>query len=61
MCDSSNMNQTTKVGYAYVPVQMLTDTYDPAQALENGTVFPQLNIPLGSYERGMNMGGRNGE
>ena len=29
--------------------QTMTEVYEPMQALENGTMFPELNMPLGSY------------
>ena len=36
-----------KAGYAYAPFQRLGKLYDP------GTVFPELNITLDEYERGL--------
>ena len=42
-----------KVGYAYVPVQRMTETYAPTEALERGTLFPELDLPLGVYEKGV--------
>ncbi len=49
MPDNSVMN----VGYAYVPVQKLGKVYTPEKALERGTVFPELDISIGEYERGL--------
>lgn len=40
-----------KVGYAYVPGQQaeMRNLYSPEDALNNGTIFPILNKPLGVY------------
>ena len=37
------------VGYAYVPVQELGSTYDASDALNQGTVFPELNLNICEY------------
>ena len=42
-----------RVGYAYVPEQRMERVYSPADAFQNGTVFPELNITLEEYERGL--------
>lgn len=42
-----------EVGYAYVPVQKLDKVYSPNAALRNGTIFPELNITIDEYERGL--------
>lgn len=42
-----------RVGYAYVPEQELERVYAPDDALANGTVFPELNITIDEYERGL--------
>lgn len=42
-----------KVGYAYVPVQRIGKVYPPSVALQQGTVFPELNIGIEEYERGI--------
>ena len=31
---------------AYVPMQQFEETYEPEQALDNGTLFPALNKPF---------------
>ena len=31
---------------AYVPMQVWVNTYEPAEALMNGTLFPELNLPF---------------
>lgn len=40
-------------GYAYVPFQRLGKVYPPQRALMEGTIFPELNITIGEYERGL--------
>ena len=42
-----------RVGYAYVPIQRLEKIYSPGKALRVGTVFPELDITLEEYERGI--------
>lgn len=42
-----------RIGYAYVPFQRLGKLYDPETALRAGTIFPELNITLDEYERGL--------
>lgn len=36
-------------GYAYISPQKLSRTYDCDKALEQGTLFPTLDLPLGVY------------
>ena len=31
---------------AYVPVQQWSQTFDPGEALERGTLFPELDLPF---------------
>lgn len=45
-----------RVGYAYVPVQRIGKVYSPSAALQQGTVFPELNIGIEEYERGIQNG-----
>ena len=33
-------------GMAYVPFQQWSETYEPARALDDGTLFPVLNKPF---------------
>lgn len=40
-------------GYTYVPVQNLTNLYDQASALASGTIFPELDIGIMEYTRGI--------
>lgn len=42
-----------KVGYAYVPFQRIGKVYPPAKALQQGTVFPELDIGIDEYLRGL--------
>ena len=37
------------VGYAYVPIQYINDIYSVYDALENGTLFPELNLNICEY------------
>ena len=47
-------NKTSKpVGYAFVPVQRLGKVYSPNKAMRVGTIFPELNITIDEYERGL--------
>ncbi len=40
-------------GYAYVPFQKAGRLYSPKEAMAAGTVFPDLDIGIGEYERGL--------
>lgn len=42
-----------RVGYAYVPIQHLDKVYAPDKALWRGTIFPELDISINEYERGL--------
>lgn len=42
-----------RVGYGYIPFQRLGKLYDPETALRMGTIFPELNITIDEYERGI--------
>lgn len=37
------------VGYGFVPIQTLGETYNAANALSRGTVFPELNLNTEEY------------
>ncbi len=41
--------QKVCVGYAFVVPQIMDETYEPNTALCNGTMFPELNMPFGTY------------
>lgn len=45
--------QMNRPGYAFVPVQRLDKVYSPNNALRVGTIFPELNITIEEYERGL--------
>lgn len=49
-CDDEVMK---RVGYAYVPFQYLDKVYSPDKALWRGTIFPELDISINEYERGL--------
>ena len=42
-----------RVGYAYVKPQRLGKVYPPRKALMEGTIFPELNIGINEYTRGI--------
>lgn len=42
-----------RVGYSYVPFQKLGKLYSPEVALKCGTIFPELNLTIEEYERGL--------
>lgn len=41
------------VGYSFVPFQVMKKLYSPEEALVSGTVFPELDIKIEEYERGL--------
>lgn len=47
------MRPIWRVGYAYVPNQRMENLYSPAKAIRAGTVFPELDITIDEYERGL--------
>ena len=49
--DLTAANPMPRVGYAFVPMQVMGETYPPAQALMQGTIFPQLDIGMDEYGR----------
>ena len=55
VCGNADNSETCvqKPGYAYVPVQKLGRVYTPEKAMARGTVFPELDISIGEYERGL--------
>ena len=38
-----------RVGYAFVPIQKFDKIYTPEEALERGTLFPELDLPISVY------------
>lgn len=53
MNSANNMDMLKKPGYTYVPVQRMEKVYSPNKALKAGTIFPELNITIDEYERGL--------
>lgn len=51
--DSFEQDKLKKAGYAYVPTQRMDKVYPPNKALSAGTIFPELNITIDEYERGL--------
>ena len=47
---NSNMPENTHLGFCYVPVQKFENLYDVNDALSNGTLFADLNIPFEAYK-----------
>ncbi len=41
------------VGYAFVTMQRMEKVYSPNKAMRAGTIFPELNITIDEYERGV--------
>lgn len=54
---NNNYIQSVCVGYSFIVPQIMDETYDPQTALCNGTMFPELNMPLGSYVPKQSEGG----
>lgn len=42
----ANCIDNLPLAMAYVPMQKWNTTYEPETALENGTIFPDLNMPF---------------
>lgn len=53
MIDTADKNMLRKPGYAYVSFQRMEKVYSPNKALQVGTIFPELNITIDEYERGL--------
>lgn len=45
------------IAYAYVPFQELNTVYECEKALDRGTLFPELDLPLGVYGKRKTVGG----
>ena len=46
-----------ELGYSYVPIQELKNVFSNEEALEKGTLFPELYMPLGVYGKKAFSGG----
>ena len=44
------------IGYIFVPPQQLDEVFTPEEGLSKGTMFPELNMPLGVYGGGAENG-----
>ena len=53
MINGNELNLVKKSGYSYVPNQRMEKVYSPNKALKAGTIFPELNITIDEYERGL--------
>ncbi len=47
------MRYPKRVGYSFVPMQIMDKVYSPNKAMKVGTIFPELNITIDEYERGL--------
>lgn len=45
--------KSRRPGYGYVPVQRLEKVYSPNKAMKAGTIFPELDLTIEEYERGL--------
>ncbi|MDD7719376.1 MAG: spore coat associated protein CotJA [Eubacteriaceae bacterium] len=50
---SEKQKQTMVLAMAYVPWQRFEKTYDLNEALDVGTIFPELDLPFLGYKGGM--------
>lgn len=46
-----NEYETLRVGYAFIPPQRLEQVFDAEEALMRGTLFPELYLPYGVYDK----------
>lgn len=53
MTSGTEPRPVKKPGYSYVPFQRMEKVYPPNKALKAGTIFPELNITIEEYERGL--------
>lgn len=47
--NSCSYNPCGCVGYGYVPEQTFDTSYDACTALEQGSLFPELNLSISEY------------
>lgn len=53
-CENITDCKHFRLGYGYVPFQNgIGKVYSPQKALSSGTIFPELNITVSEYERGL--------
>ena len=48
-----DISKSRRPGYGYVPVQRMEKVYSPNKAMKAGTIFPELNLTIDEYERGL--------
>lgn len=53
MNKGNEFDPARRPGYAYVPWQRMDKVYPPNKAMSAGTIFPELNIGIDEYERGL--------
>ena len=51
--DLMDIMKSMRVGYTFVPMQRMEKVYSPNKAMKAGTIFPELNITIDEYERGL--------
>ena len=51
--DLMDIMKSRRVGYTFVPMQRMEKVYSPNKAMRAGTIFPELNITIDEYERGL--------
>lgn len=55
--DNYDRNNGMRLARAYVPFQSLNQVYDPREALQKGTLFPELYMPYKRERADMYGGG----
>ncbi|MDD2955818.1 MAG: spore coat associated protein CotJA [Oscillospiraceae bacterium] len=53
---TENCAPAQRAGYAYVPEQRCEKLYPPEVAICEGTIFPELNLTIDEYTRGIYCG-----
>ncbi len=54
MCEYGEKSEKLRPGYAFVPFQQgIGKVFSPQKAIAVGTIFPELNITISEYERGL--------
>ena len=56
----SNVGREKDLARAYIPFQIMNQVYSPKEALEKGTLFPELYRPYIVKNKGIYGGGFNG-
>ena len=45
------------LAHAYIPYQCMSTIYETNKGLYRGTIFPELDMPMGEYDRSEMRGG----